>query len=217
MKLRFQADTQGAILPYDYPARIGREFYRRTEGDHDGQSLHSIGWIRGGEVDVTRQGFVITGTPRWSLGVGRTGPLEAFLESVDEDPEILPGVQIRYPEPVSPPAKETVEYVADSPILARRGREHLRYDDPEADAVLTRSLETKLHKLTGGEVPVQAAFAPTDAARTKVMSTGKAEHRGNLCRIRVETRPEAQKLVPSVGVGALTGMGFGSVLPEEAM
>jgi CRISPR/Cas system endoribonuclease Cas6 (RAMP superfamily) len=217
MKLRFRADTQGAILSYDYPARIGRAFYRRTEGDHDGQSLHSIGWIRGGEVDTTRQGLVISGSPRWSLGVGRTGPLESFLESVEEDPEILPGVQISYPETIPPPRAETATYFAESPILARRGREHLRFDDPRADGTITRSLRTKLEKLMGKAPPVDAAFVPTETARTKVMSTGKAKHMGNLRRVQVETTPEAQRLVPSVGIGALTGMGFGSVIPASSV
>ena len=216
MKLRFRADTQGAILPYDYPAQIGREFYRRADGDHDGQSLHSIGWIRGGEVDTTRQGLVISGSPRWSLGVGKANLLKSFLQSIEEDPEILPNVQIRYPESVSPPAKRAVEYFAESPILVRREREHLRYDDPQANATVSRSLESKLEKLTGDSIPVEAEFTPTDSARTKVMSTGKAEHKGNLCRIRVETTPEAQQLIPSVGVGALTGMGFGSVIPIDS-
>lgn len=215
MKLRFQADTQGTILPYDYPSQIGREYYRRTTGDHDGQSTHSIGWIRGGEVDATRQGLVISGTPTWSLGVGRTAPLKDFLASVDEDPELLDGVEISYPRPVSAPEKSSVLYFAESPVLARRGREHLRYDDPKANETITHSLKLKLQKLVGQEVPVQAEFVPTESAQTKVMSTGKARHMGNLCRIRVETAPEAQKLVASVGIGALTGMGFGSVIPID--
>lgn len=215
MKLRFRADARGAILPYDYPAQIGRAFYRRAEGDHDGQSLHSIGWIRGGEVDTTRQGLVISGSPRWSLGVGRTGPLESFLESVERDPEILPGVEIHYPEPISPPEETSVTYFAESPILARHGREHLRFDDPKAGETITKSLEAKLRKLTGEEVPVEAEFVPTETARTKVMSTGKARHKGNLCHVRVETIPKAQKHVPSVGIGALTGMGFGAVIPAD--
>jgi CRISPR-associated endoribonuclease Cas6 len=216
MKLRFQADTRGTILPYDYPARIGREFYRRTTGDHDGQSTHSIGWIRGGQVDATRQGLVISDTPTWTLGVGRTSSLESFLESVEEDPELLDGVEIGHPRPVSLPEQSSVLYFAESPVLARRGREHLRYDEAKADATITRSLETKLQKLLGEEVPVEAEFVPQGTPQTKVMSTGKARHMGNLCRIRVETTPEAQKLVSSVGIGALTGMGFGSVAPERS-
>lgn len=217
MKVRFDLNIEPRLHPFNYGELLGRAFYDRapTYEHHDSLSLHSIGWIRG-QADVTRHGFVFSEPATWSVGVAEREPLEEFLASVDEDPEILEGVAIDSVTVVEPPSG-TVTYFAESPILVRDGEEHLRYDAPQIDKYLTTTTRSKLDALgipeeAAQEVSVQ--FADADDPKTKVVQVGDLEFQGNVCPVEVSAPlPDLHGLVMSVGLGGLTGMGMGAIIP----
>lgn len=217
MKIQFDLDIEPRLHPFNYGELLGRVFYDRTPSyeHHDSLSLHSVGWIQG-QVDVTRHGFVFSEPATWSLGVAEREPLEEFLASVDEDPEILEGIAIDSVTVVDPPSG-TVEYFAESPILVRDDDDHLRFDDSRADEYLTTTTRSKLDALGIPEEAaqrVEVSFSETHAPETKVVQVGDLEFRGNLCPVEV-TAPlsDLHGLVMSVGLGGLTAMGMGSIIP----
>lgn len=217
MKLQFDLDIEPQLHPYNYGELLGRAFYDRAPSydHHDSLSLHSIGWIRG-EADATRHGLVFSEPSTWSLGVAEKDVLEEFLASVDEDPEILDGVRIGSVTVVEPPTG-TATYFAESPILVRDHDEHLTYEDSKTAVRLTKITRDKLDAIGIPEEAasrVEVAFADYEDARTKVVQVGDIEFRGNLCPVEVTAPlPELHGLVMSVGMGGLTGMGMGAIIP----
>jgi len=219
MKVTFDLDIEPRVYPFDYPRQLARCFYNRVPSydRHDELSLHSIGWIRG-HADATSRGLVFSESSTWSLGVVAKDVLEEFLASVDEDPEIVPGMRVASVRPVEPPTGRAL-YLAESPILARRNREHLRFDDPEANDTLTRSLRQKLDAIglpdsvqEGVRVEFDTSY---EKARTKLVSFGDAQFKANVCPVFIEADdPLLHELAMSTGIGALTGMGLGAILPN---
>ena len=217
MKLQFDLNIDPQLHPYNYGELLGRAFYNRVPSyeRHDSLSLHSIGWIRG-EADATRHGLVFSEPSTWSLGVAEKDVLKEFLASVDEDPEILGGIRIGSVTTVEPPMG-TATYFAESPILVRDHDEHLTYEEPKTAGRLTKITRDKLDavgipKEATRQIEVQ--FADYEDARTKVVQVGEIEFRGNLCPVEVTAPlPELHGLVMSVGMGGLTGMGMGAIIP----
>lgn len=219
MKLQFDLSIEPQLHPYNYGELLGRAFYDRVPSyeHHDSLSLHSIGWIRG-ESDATRHGVVFSEPSSWSLGVAEKDALEEFLASVDEEPEILDGVRIDSVTTVEPPTG-TATYFAESPILVRSHDEHLTHENDQTAERLTKITRDKLdavglpEEATSG---VEVAFADYDGARTKVVQVGDLEFRGNLCPVEVTAPlPELHGLIMSVGMGGLTGMGMGAIIPMD--
>jgi hypothetical protein len=218
MKVTFDLDIEPRVYPFDYPRKLARAFYNRAPSydRHDDLSLHSIGWIRG-HADATSRGLVFSESSTWSLGVVAKDILEEFLASVDDDPVLLPGMKITSARPVEPPSGRT-RYFAESPILARRRDEHLRFDEPEADATLTTSLRKKLEAIGIPESvreQVSVAFdTEYDGARTKLVQFGDAKFKANVCPVYIDAPdPLLHEMAMSAGIGALTGMGLGAILP----
>lgn len=217
MKLQFDLDIEPQLHPYNYGELLGRAFYDRVSNydHHDSLSLHSIGWIRG-EADATRHGIVFSEPSTWSLGVAEKDVLEEFLVSVDEAPELLDGVRVGSVSVAEPPT-DTATYFAESPILVRHDGQHLTHESPEAADRLTTITRDKLDALGIPEEiaeRVEVQFADYDDPRTKVVQIGDLEFRGSLCPVEVSAPlPELHELVMSVGIGGLTGMGMGAVIP----
>ncbi len=221
MKVTFSLSIEPRVYPFNYYEQLARSFYDRAPSydHHDTLSLHSIGWIRG-HADATRRGLVFSTSSTWSLGVVHRDALMEYLASVEDDPEIIPGVHVESVNPVAPSGGR-VRYWAESPILLRWDGQHLAFDDQDADEVLTRSIRTKLQAAGISEDAahsVRAEFDPDyDKARTKVVQVGKAEYRANVCPLYLNAdEPLLHELAMSTGVGGLTGMGLGAILPSSS-
>ena len=108
-------------------------------------------------------------------------------------------------------------------MVARRrrddgSREYLLYDDERADAALTRTLRRKVDAAGLDVAPdaVRVRFdRGDDGADTKLATIEKdgheIHHKGSVCPIIVEGPTEASRFAWNVGVGELTGSGFGAL------
>jgi len=220
MKVTFGLSVEPRVYPFNYYEQLARSFYDRAPcyQHHDGLSLHSIGWIRG-HADATRRGLVFSTSSTWSLGVVHKDALTEYLASVEEDSEIIPGVHVESVNPVAPSGGR-VRYWAESPILIRWDGDHVAYDHDAVDNYLTRSVRSKLRAVGISEDVCDSVSAEFDRdydkARTKVVQVGQAEYRANVCPIYLEAEePLLHELVMSTGVGGLTGMGLGAILPAS--
>ncbi|GAA4415278.1 hypothetical protein GCM10023187_45640 [Nibrella viscosa] len=106
-----------------------------------------------------------------------------------------------------------------SAILARKTRPdgtraYLLWKDPETDQVLTHIMRQKLSKagLTDNHMDIQVCFDRTYIdARTKLATIKNIQHKGSECPVIVSGTPEAVQFAWLVGIGDLTGSGFGGV------
>jgi len=97
-------------------------------------------------------------------------------------------------------------------------REYLLFGEERADSALTRTLRAKMDAAKLGVNPkdVQVRFdRGCDEAGTKLATIKKGgheiQHKGSVCPVIVEGPPGAARFAWNVGIGELTGSGFGAL------
>jgi len=189
---------------------------------HDGPSLYSIGWLKGGQ----KEGSALTFPKgaRWRLSFWDDQAAKAALDGLLQDPSVFAGMQVAEAQQQETPAfSGGYRFDVDAPVLARRrrddgSREYLLYDDERADAALTRTLRGKM-RVAGLDVEPSEArvrfdrgYGGADTALATIEKGGhEIHHKGSECPVIVEGPPEVSRFAWNVGVGELTGSGFGAL------
>ena len=185
---------------------------------HDEISLYSFGWLRGAQPQNGALAFPRGAT--WRVSFHDPALVKRLIEGIMRDPEVAYGMRVfEVQEQATPAFTGCYRFFVDGPVIARRKRDdgsraYLLWDDEAADEVLTRVLRRKL-KAAGFEaehLDVAAQFDRTyRAARTKLATIKGIQHRGSECPVVVTGTPEAVRFAWLVGVGELTGSGFGAL------
>jgi len=189
---------------------------------HDGPSLYSVGWLKGGQKDGDFLTF--PEGARWRLSFFDERAAKSVLEGILDDPSVFAGMRVTEAQQQTTPAfSGGYRFEVDGPVLARRrrddgSREYLLYDDERADAALTRTLRRKIEAagldIDPSEVKVRfdRGYDGADTKLATIEKDGHAiKHRGSECPVIVEGPPEASRFAWCVGVGELTGSGFGAL------
>ncbi|GIV62383.1 MAG: CRISPR-associated endoribonuclease Cas6 [Rhodothermaceae bacterium] len=221
MRIRLRLSPSTSSVPFNHVHRLLGVLHRWLGPDnpeHDGMSLYSMGWLQGGEVRGGALHFPRGAT--WTLGFYGYDPTRRLTEGILRDPEVFSGLRVLDMQVVPPPRFERRHtFRVASPVIARRHRadrsqEYLLWDDPRADAVLTRLLRTKMERAGLGpdHLDVAVAFDRTyPGARTKLTTIRGVQHKGSLCPVILTGTPEALTFAWTCGVGELTGSGFGAL------
>ena len=189
---------------------------------HDGPSLYSVGWLKGGHAEEGALTF--PDGARWRLSFWDADAAKQVLDGILQDPSVCAGMRVvEAQQQTTPSFSGGYRFDVDAPVVARRrrddgSREYLLYDDERADAALTRTLRAKMRAtnldVDSSEVKVRFDHG-YDGARTKLATIEKGghevHHKGSECPVIVEGPPEASRFAWNVGVGELTGSGFGAV------
>lgn len=225
MRLNLTLSPNTDPVPFDHLHELTRTLHKWVGPDnalHDGPSLYSVGWLEGGRA---RDGaLAFPDGARWRLSFWDDGAAKSALEGLLRDPSVVAGLRVVEAQQQTTPAFSSgYRFEVDAPVVARRRREdgsraYLLYDDERADAVLTRTLR---HKMTIAELDtdlsaVQVRFDRSyRGAHTKLATIEKGghaiKHKGSVCPVVVEGPPAAVRFAWNVGVGELTGSGFGAV------
>ena len=226
MRLNLTLSPSTQPVPYDHLHRLTGALHKWIGPDndlHDGLSLYSFGWLDGGSG--TREGLTFADGARWRVSFYQPEAAKACLDGILRDPEVLCGMRVEEAKEQRVPSfSQAHTFKVDSPVLARVRRDdgsraHLTWDDPEADAALTRTLRTKLQAAGVSDASpdaesnaVRVAFDRSYAhPKTKLARIKDTRHRANMCPVTVEGPPEAIRFAWLVGVGDLTGSGFGAL------
>jgi CRISPR/Cas system endoribonuclease Cas6 (RAMP superfamily) len=108
-------------------------------------------------------------------------------------------------------------FLVDGAVLTRQnrddgGRDHLTYEDPEAETTLTRTLHRKLGTAGFDTEGVRVRFdRDWQGAKAKVVSLKGIDYKTSVCPVVVEGPVEALRFAWLAGVGELTGSGFGAL------
>lgn len=186
---------------------------------HDGLSLYSFGWLGGAESENGHLAF--PQGARWRVSFHDTELAKRCIDGIMQDPGVAFGMRVfEVKEQATPTFSGCYRFKTDrAPVIARRRRDdgsraYLLWDDEAADAVLTRTLRHKL-KAAGFEddhLDTEVQFDRTyQGARTKLATIKGVGHKGSLCPVVVTGTPEAVRFAWTVGVGELTGSGFGAL------
>jgi len=227
MRLHFQLTPNTQTVPFDYQHFLtGRLHAWLGNNDlHDGISLYSLGWLHGG---VTRRdGKRIEGGldfPRgagWFVSAHDETLLQKIADAALRDGDVCCGmsiVEIRTQK--TPDFGPRFCFKVGSPILARskeiEGRvTHYTYAEEAADGVLTQTLQHKMDAagLDASHKEVTVKFDRSYRnAKVKLVTIKNIGNRCSVCPVIVEGTTEAVQFAWNVGIGHLTGNGFGSLL-----
>ena len=225
MRLNLTLSPNTDSVPFDHLHRLTGTFHKWVGPDnvlHDGPSLYSLGWLNGGYG--AEGGLAFPEGARWRLSFYDDGAAKAVLDGILGDPSVFAGMQVTEAQQQTTPAfSGGYRFSVDAPVVARRRRDdgsraYLLYDDERADAALTRTLRRKIDAagldIDPSEVKVRfdRGYDGADTKLATIEKDGHAiKHRGSECPVIVEGPPEASRFAWCVGVGELTGSGFGAL------
>lgn len=181
---------------------------------HNDVSLYSLSWLQRGQRK--NNGLTFPYGSCWSVSMHDTELLRQTLRGIMASPTVCCGMSVIDIQIQEPPNFSSSErFAVASPVLARKfdgvALRHLLYNHPEVNDVLTQTLHTKLKK-AGLTPDARVRFDlnyPTP--KTKLVTIKGIQNRANFCPVIIEGLPEAIAFAWSVGVGHLTGSGFGSL------
>lgn len=221
MRLQLHLTPNTQPVPFDHLHQLTGALHKwlGTNDLHDGLSLYSFGWLRGGE---SRNGTLHfpRGT-QWSISFFDDDQARRLLAGMLHDPAVAYGMCIQEIREVAPPSFATAYcFRTDgSSIVIRQkrpdgSRAYLLWDDPATDEALTQSFRRKLTAAGFGDEDLDARIRFDRSypnARTRKISVKGIHHRGSECPVVVEGTPQALHFAWTVGLGELTGSGFGAV------
>lgn len=186
---------------------------------HDQMSLYSFGWLRGAE---SRNGSLrFPKGAQWNISFYDDDKARQLLLGMLNEPSVAYGMNIFEIREVDPPLFRPGHHFATdgSSIVVRQkrpdgSRAYLLWDEPATDEALTQSFRRKLSTagFTGTHLDARLRFDRTYAnARTRKITIKGTHHRGSECPVIVEGTPDALYFAWTVGLGELTGSGFGAL------
>ena len=219
LNLRLTANTEP--VPYNHLHRLTGALHKWVGADnalHDGPSLYSFGWLQGGQGNDGHLTFPEGAA--WRLSFYDADAAKQCIEGVMQDPTVMHGMRVfEVKEQAVSSFSGCYRFQVDGPVVARQtrddgGRQYLLWDDDGVDAALTRTLQTKMDAagLQGEHQGAEVQFDRTyQSAHTKLAEVKGVKHKGSVCPVVVTGTPEAVRFAWLVGVGELTGSGFGAL------
>ncbi|QMW06734.1 CRISPR-associated endoribonuclease Cas6 [Spirosoma foliorum] len=221
MRLQLQLTPNTQPVPYDHLHQLTGALHKWLGRNdiHDGLSLYSFGWLRGGESRNASLRF--PKGANWNISFFDDEKARQLLKGILDQPELGFGMQIYEIREVAPPPFQAQHYFLTdgSSIVIRQkrpdgSRAYLLWDDPATDQALTQSFQRKLIAagFSGADLGVTVSFDRTyQTARTRKIAIKGTNHRGSECPVIVEGTPDALHFAWTVGLGELTGSGFGAL------
>lgn len=186
---------------------------------HDKISLYSFSWLRG-RVERVDGGLNFPNGAKWFVSFWEDEHTEKLKDGILRKPEVILGMNVeKVKEQAIPEFGEDYRFKVASPVLVRANqddgsRKHLLYNDKEADEILTRRMKAKLEAADFNEIEYNISISFDRSypnPQTKLVDIKGTKLRANVCPVKIEGSPEAVKFAWNVGVGELTGSGFGAI------
>lgn len=219
MRIQLKLSPNTQLVHFNHLHELTQRLHRwlgPTNALHDGLSLYSFGWLKGGTARKGALAFPAGAT--WQISFYDEEATRKLLMGIINQPELFHGMQVyEVQELPMPTFGEQFRFLADGPIVARQvrpdgSREYLLHDAPAADIALTATLRHKLEKAGLSAEGVSVSFDRTFLTpRQKLVEIKGIKHKGSICPVVVEGSPEAVQFAWLVGAGELTGSGFGAL------
>lgn len=222
MRLNLYLSSE-SLVPFDYLPTLKGAFHRwlgHDEALHDGLSLYSLSWLRGGRAG--RNGIRFSEGAHWFISSPDTDLIYQLVGGVVRESEIGLGLTVRDVRMQQAPefaAGEKAFRVA-GPVFIKhetdRGKpaDHLLPGHSLADEQLTTTLRHKLRQAGLDDADAAVRFDPAfiATAKTKLFRYKQVQCRGSICPVLVSGTSEQIQFAWEVGVGHSTGIGCGALV-----
>ena len=223
MRIQLKLTPNTELVPFNHLHELTRRIHRWLGAEnslHDGLSLYSFGWLKGGESVGKGLWFPLGAS--WNISFHNSENGIQLAKGILADRNAFFGMQVdKALEMPYPSFYEKQFFKVDGAVVARRVRddrtkEYLLFDNPEADAVLTRILRKKMLAAGFSNEETEATTAKFSRdngskPRVKKLTIKGVDHKGSSCPVVVEGTAASTRFAWLVGIGELTGSGFGAL------
>lgn len=219
MRLHLTLTPNTEPVPFNYQHRLTGALHKWLgQNDlHDKISLYSFSWLRG-KGKPTKEGLLFPQGVSWFISFWENTYGSELIRGIVEEPDVMYGMKVDEVRVVrSPEFGQRERFKVSSPVLIRKNmddqrRKHLTFKDEDSGVYLTRTLKTKLREAGISDKGIRAEFDKQyDRARTKLIKIKGTQLKVNLCPVVIQGDPKAIEFAWNVGIGELTGSGFGAL------
>jgi CRISPR-associated endoribonuclease Cas6 len=209
-----------SVVDFDHLPALKGAFHRWTGHNtalHDGLSLYSYSWLRGGRG--TRGGLRFGQGAHWSIAAHDPAVIHDIISGVISKPGLDHDLVVRDARIQTVPDFEAGErhFRVLSPVFIKdeveKGKpaDHLLPGHPRADELLTETLRHKLRQAGLDDAGATVRFDPAyiAMAKTKVFQYKAVRCRASVCPVLVSGTAKQLRFAWCVGVGHSTGIGCG--------
>ena len=219
MKLILSLSRNESTVPFDYQQRLTGVIHRWLGVNelHDKISLYSISFLLGGTI--TKNGFDFKNGAKWAISFFEDKYTKQLIASILENPEVICGMYVQDIVIAETSYRENEGlFLLNSPICIKRTDSNRKikfytFEDSESGNLMR---ETLLHKMQEAGLEkddsLSIEFDLTYAKRkTKLITIHGIKNKCSMCPVFIKGKPETISFALSVGIGNLTGSGFGSI------
>ncbi len=221
MRLHLTLTPNTEPVPFNYQHQLTGALHKWLgENDlHDKISLYSFSWLRG-RAERVDGGLNFPEGARWFISFWEEEHTEKLKNGILKASDVIFGMRVeKIKEQTIPELGDNFRFTVASPVLVRANqddgsRKHLLYDDDEADEILTKRMKAKMETahLNSNDSNISISFDRSyPNPKTKLTDIKGTKLRASVCPILIKGTPEGVKFAWSVGVGELTGSGFGAI------
>ena len=217
MRLYFELTKNTQLIPFDYQYQLMGVLHKWLGNNdvHNGISLYSFGWLKG-RCSINK-GLNFGEGATWFISFHDLSIGKIIISNVMDNPDAFYGMKVNSIQIQDDlEFRDEERFFVSSPVLIRKYEDnkaiHLTYKDEEADQLLTQTLTRKL-ALAEINAKAEIKFDRSyNNAKTKLITIKETNNKASLCPVIISGDPIAIKFARNVGIGHLTGCGFGAVL-----
>lgn len=223
MRIQIRLSTNTQTVPFNHLYQLTQRLHHWLGPEnalHDGLSLYSFGWLRGGER--VGNGLWFPEGASWNISFHNSEQGIKLAKGILADRKAFFGMEVdKALEMPYPAFQENQLFYVDGAVIARKirddkSKEYLFFDNPETDSILTRVLRKKMETAGFSLEEIESTSVRFNRdnngkPRIKKQTIKGIDHKGSSCPVIVEGSPASAHFAWLVGVGELTGSGFGAL------
>jgi len=221
MRLHLSLTPNKKPVPFNYQHQLTGALHKWLGENelHDKISLYSFSWLRG-KAERVDGGLNFPNGAKWFISFWESKYGSDLIQGIVDKPDVLYGMKVDEVKVAKTPSFNNEQrFKVASPVLVRKNvdhesRKHLTFKDDDVDEFLSRALNRKLSEagLENSFEPLKVTFDKTyPSPKTKLVNLKGTQLRANFCPVIIKGNPKAIEFAWNVGVGELTGSGFGAL------
>jgi CRISPR-associated endoribonuclease Cas6 len=219
MRLHLRLSPNKEPVPYNYQHQLTGSLHKWLGNNklHDKISLYSFSWLRG-KAERVDGGLNFPNGAMCFISFWESKYGADLIQGIVDNPDVMYGVEVDEVKVTKIPSfKSEQRFLVASPVLVRKNedpnnRKHLTYSDEEVDQYLSRTVNRKMKEAGLDNDQLEVAFDRTyHNPKTKLVNLKGTQLRANFCPVIIKGDPKSIEFAWTVGVGELTGSGFGSL------
>ena len=220
MRIHLMTTANNETVPFDYQQKLIGVVHRWL-GDneiHDGISLYSFSWLHNGTL--VKNGYEFVDGAKWTISFYENQYTKKLIAAILKNPNVISGMIVK-----DITIEEDLEmrcggvFMLGSPIFIKRptldGRiKHYTFEDKESGELMTETLLRKM-EVAGLEKDetLSIRFDLTYLKKKVKMATIHGiQNKCSRCPVIITGKPSTIQFALNVGIGNLTGSGFGSII-----